>query len=79
MARRRFSVRDIDEILVYWHQTGSIQATATRLGAGHAHGALAPTLPVVSHYESSEGSAGNRAASLSQQLLDAGQQQPVAS
>ena len=32
MARRRFSVRDIDEILTYWHQTGSIQSTATSLG-----------------------------------------------
>ena len=32
MARRRFSVRDIDEILAYWYQTGSIQSTATSLG-----------------------------------------------
>jgi hypothetical protein len=32
MARRRFSVRDIDEILAHWHQTGSIQSTATSLG-----------------------------------------------
>ncbi len=32
MARRRFSVRDIDEILAYWHQIDSIQGTATSLG-----------------------------------------------
>jgi transposase len=32
MARRRFTVRDIDEILSYWHHTGSIQATARSLG-----------------------------------------------
>lgn len=32
MARRRFTVRDIDEILAYWHETGSIQGTARSLG-----------------------------------------------
>lgn len=32
MARRRFTVRDIDEILSYWHRTGSIQGTASSLG-----------------------------------------------
>lgn len=31
MARRRFKVRDIDEILSYWHTTGSIQKTAQSL------------------------------------------------
>lgn len=32
MARRRFTVRDIDEILAYWHETGSINGTARSLG-----------------------------------------------
>ena len=32
MARRTFKVRDIDEILSYWHTTGSIQKTAQSLG-----------------------------------------------
>lgn len=32
MARRRFTVRDIDEVLAYWHETGSIQGTARALG-----------------------------------------------
>lgn len=31
MARRNFTVRDIDEILSYWHKTGSIQGTAKSL------------------------------------------------
>jgi hypothetical protein len=43
MARRRFSVRDIDEILAYWHQTGSIQSTATSLGV-HREARFASTL-----------------------------------
>ncbi len=32
MARRRFTVRDIDEILAYWHRSGGIQDTARALG-----------------------------------------------
>lgn len=32
MPRRRFTLRDIDEILRFWHQCGSIQKTATSLG-----------------------------------------------
>src|ERR671919_1860079 len=48
-------------------------------GVGHAYRGLAPSLPVASPYEPSEGGVGDRAASLGQQFLDAGEKQLVAS